>query len=62
MQELDPEGRLDFMQALQALHAQSEVAVVVSDPFWRQLLPFTQRVDRVGRRPNRGCDWPAGIF
>jgi energy-coupling factor transport system ATP-binding protein len=44
MQELDPEGRLDFMQALQALHAQSEVAVVVSDPFWRQLLPFTQRV------------------
>lgn len=44
MQELDPAGRRDFMQALATLRTTREVAVVVADPFWRDLQPFTQRV------------------
>lgn len=44
MQELDPEGRSDFMQTLQTLRSQSDVTVLVADPFWRQLSPFSQRV------------------
>lgn len=44
MQELDPDGRRDFMQALDALHARGEVGVVAADPFWRQLAPYTKRV------------------
>lgn len=44
MQELDPSGRSDFMQVLQTLRTQSNVTVAVADPFWRQLMPFVQRV------------------
>lgn len=44
MQELDPEGRQDFMQALEVLHRQSGLTVLVADPFWRQLAPFARRV------------------
>ena len=44
MQELDPQGRGDFMEALDALHSQREVAVVAADPFWRQLSAYTRRV------------------
>jgi energy-coupling factor transporter ATP-binding protein EcfA2 len=43
MQELDPQGRTDFMQALETLRAQSEVTVLVADPFWQQLAPFASR-------------------
>ena len=44
MQELDPAGRSDFMQALDALHASGEVGVIAADPFWRQLSPYAKRV------------------
>ena len=44
MQELDPAGRSDFMQALDALHASGEVGVIAADPFWRQLSPYARRV------------------
>jgi energy-coupling factor transport system ATP-binding protein len=44
MQELDPQGRGDFMEALEALHSQREVAVVAADPFWRQLSSYARRV------------------
>jgi energy-coupling factor transport system ATP-binding protein len=44
MQELDPDGRRDFMQALATLRATRDVAVVVADPFWRDLAPFAERV------------------
>ena len=44
MQELDPTGRADFMEAIQALRATSEVTILIADPFWRQLAPFINRV------------------
>ncbi len=44
MQELDPQGRGDFMEALEALHAQRDVAVVVADPFWQPLSSYARRV------------------
>ncbi len=44
MQELDPIGRRDFMQALATLRATREAAVVVADPFWRDLSAFAERV------------------
>ncbi len=44
MQELDPGGRSDFMQALEALRSQRDVTVLIADPFWRQLAPFTNRI------------------
>jgi len=44
MQELDPEGRSDFIHALQTLRGQNDVTVILADPFWRQLAPFSQRV------------------
>ena len=62
MQELDPAGRRDFMQALDALRKSSELGVIVADPFWRQLQPYTQRVlvledGRVSAEPS-----PAEFF
>ncbi len=44
MQELDPEGRNDFLYALQTLRSQADVTVVLADPFWRELSPFSRRV------------------
>jgi energy-coupling factor transport system ATP-binding protein len=44
MQELDPDGRREFMNALQILHDKSDVTVLVADPFWGQLAPFARRV------------------
>lgn len=44
MQELDPQGRNDFIQALQTLRSQAEITVVLADPFWRDLSPFCERV------------------
>jgi energy-coupling factor transporter ATP-binding protein EcfA2/energy-coupling factor transporter transmembrane protein EcfT len=43
MQELDPAGRRDFMEALKTLCDQGEVTVLVADPFWQQLAPFARR-------------------
>jgi energy-coupling factor transport system ATP-binding protein len=44
MQELDPSGRRDFMQAVDALNSRGDVGVIVADPFWRQLAPYARRV------------------
>lgn len=44
MQELDPSGRRDFMQAVDALNARGDVGIIVADPFWRQLAPYARRV------------------
>jgi energy-coupling factor transport system ATP-binding protein len=44
MQELDPEGRADFLEALYALHSSHQMTVIVSDPFWQQLRPLISRV------------------
>ena len=62
MQELDPGGRADFMQVLQTLRAQSGVTVVIADPFWRQLMPFAQRVVALENGQTAGEFSPAAFF
>jgi energy-coupling factor transporter ATP-binding protein EcfA2/energy-coupling factor transporter transmembrane protein EcfT len=44
MQELDPEGRAAFMEALQILRRERACTVVVADPFWTELRPYVDRV------------------
>jgi len=44
MQELDPEGRVAFMEALDILRAQKSCTIVVADPFWHELKDYTDRV------------------
>ncbi len=44
MQELDPEGRAAFMEALRILRRERACTVVVADPFWTELRPYTDRV------------------
>lgn len=44
MQELDPQGRVDFNEALSTLREERSTTLVVADPFWRELAPFCQRV------------------
>ncbi len=44
MQELDPEGRAAFLEALHALRAARECGIVVADPFWQELRENVGRV------------------
>lgn len=44
MQELDPEGRVAFMEALDTLRSQKPCTIVVADPFWQELRDYTDRV------------------
>ena len=44
MQELDPAGRADFMEALNILNTSQDVTVLVADPFWKQLESYARRV------------------
>ncbi len=44
MQELDPQGRVDFMEALSILRSKQACTVVIADPFWQELARFTDRV------------------
>jgi len=44
MQELDPEGRVAFMEALAILRSERPCTIVVCDPFWSELIAYTDRV------------------
>ena len=44
MQELDPEGRVAFMEALDTLRSQRPCTIVVADPFWHELRDYADRV------------------
>jgi energy-coupling factor transporter ATP-binding protein EcfA2/energy-coupling factor transporter transmembrane protein EcfT len=44
MQELDPPGRVAFIEALGILRQQKRCTVVVADPFWPELREYTDRV------------------
>jgi len=44
MQELDPQGRSDFMEALAILRQKRSTTMIVADPFWRVLKPHCQKV------------------
>src|SRR5438094_927937 len=44
MQELDPEGRVAFMEALAILRSRRPCTIVVADPFWQDLASYTHRV------------------
>lgn len=44
MQELDPEGRAAFLDALRILRLQNECGLFVADPFWRELESHIGRV------------------
>jgi energy-coupling factor transporter ATP-binding protein EcfA2/energy-coupling factor transporter transmembrane protein EcfT len=44
MQELDPEGRAAFVDALHILRQQKACTVVVADPFWSELEDYADRV------------------
>src|SRR2546426_3735884 len=44
MQELDPEGRVAFMEALAILRSRRPCTIVVADPFWRDLASYTHLV------------------
>ncbi|TMI70313.1 MAG: ABC transporter ATP-binding protein [Bacillati bacterium ANGP1] len=44
MQELDPEGRVAFMEALAILRSRRPCTIVVADPFWQDLASYTNRV------------------
>jgi len=44
MQELDPQGRLDFMEALKILRSRESRTIIIADPFWKELAGYTDRV------------------
>lgn len=44
MQELDPSGRVAFMEALQILRQKKDCTVIVADPFWSELKDYADRV------------------
>jgi energy-coupling factor transport system ATP-binding protein len=44
MQELDPQGRADFTEALSILQKERRTTVLVADPFWQELRPHCQKV------------------
>ncbi|HEM62086.1 MAG TPA: ABC transporter ATP-binding protein [Chloroflexi bacterium] len=44
MQELDPEGRVAFIDALGILRQKRACTVVVADPFWSELKDYADRV------------------
>ena len=44
MQELDPEGRAAFLDALRVLRSKNECGLLVADPFWRELEAHIGRV------------------
>ncbi len=44
MQELDPQGRMDFIEALAILRQERPTTVFVADPFWNVLEPYCQSV------------------
>jgi len=44
MQELDPQGRRDFQEAFAILRETKGSTVLVTDQFWRELLPYSDRV------------------
>jgi energy-coupling factor transporter ATP-binding protein EcfA2/energy-coupling factor transporter transmembrane protein EcfT len=44
MQELDPAGRVAFIEALGILRQRKPCTVVVADPFWAELRDYTDRV------------------
>lgn len=44
MQELDPDGRAAFLDALRILSSQSKCGIFVADPFWRELEGYIGRV------------------
>jgi energy-coupling factor transport system ATP-binding protein len=44
MQELDPSGRADFVEALNTLYQTGQLTVIVADPFWQQIKPYVTRV------------------
>ena len=44
MQELDPEGRAAFLDALRVLRSKNECGLLVADPFWRELETHIERV------------------
>ena len=44
MQELDPEGRAAFLDALRLLRSKNECGLLVADPFWRELEEHIGRV------------------
>ena len=44
MQELDPEGRAAFLDALRLLRSKTECGLLVADPFWRELEAHIGRV------------------
>jgi energy-coupling factor transporter ATP-binding protein EcfA2/energy-coupling factor transporter transmembrane protein EcfT len=44
MQELDPEGRVAFMDALHILRQEKACTVVVADPFWPELKAYADRI------------------
>lgn len=44
MQELDPEGRNDFREALMLIRAQRQIGLAITDPFWQMIQGDIQRV------------------
>jgi len=44
MQELDPEGRVAFMDALHILRQEKACTVMVADPFWSELKHYADRI------------------
>lgn len=43
MQELDPQGRVEFIAALNEFRRRSGCTVLVADPFWAEIRPFITR-------------------
>ncbi len=44
MQELDPEGRAAFMEALEVSRKNTACTIMVADPFWQNLLGYMEEV------------------
>ncbi|PIU03121.1 hypothetical protein COT44_04455 [Candidatus Shapirobacteria bacterium CG08_land_8_20_14_0_20_39_18] len=44
MQELDPQGRQEFLSALKDFLVQNPCTVIIADPFWSEIKPFVTRV------------------
>ena len=61
MQELDPDGRQTFLDALKILRESREITVIISDFFWKQLTPYISRV-LVLENKKIAADLPAEEF
>lgn len=62
MQELDPQGRKDFIEALAILREKRPTTILVADPFWQELASYCQNVLVLDNGRINGWHKPGEFF